>query len=164
MRVCVSLHFFPMILEKQFFVFMVLCFLPRLLWIWGHLYRVYNICVIMVSSALCRSSHRKCSIKKGVLRNLTKFTGKHLCQSLFFNKAAGLRRCFPVNFVKFLRTPFLQNTSRRLLLSVSCSHFIKTTCKNMKILLYKNTLCKRFWVFKKQYSHKMKHCIKCNQK
>ena len=25
-------------------------------------------------------------------------------------------RCFPVNFGKFLRTPFLQNTSRRLLL------------------------------------------------
>ena len=24
--------------------------------------------------------------------------------------------CFPVNFVKFLATPFLQNTSRRLLL------------------------------------------------
>ena len=24
--------------------------------------------------------------KKGVLRNVTKFTGKHLCQSLFFNK------------------------------------------------------------------------------
>ena len=28
--------------------------------------------------------------KKGVLRNLTKFTGKHLCQSLFLNKVAGL--------------------------------------------------------------------------
>ena len=27
--------------------------------------------------------------KKGVLRNLTKFTGNHLCQSLFFNKVAG---------------------------------------------------------------------------
>ena len=27
-------------------------------------------------------------------------------------------RCFPVNFVKFLRTPFLQNTSHRLLLSL----------------------------------------------
>ena len=26
------------------------------------------------------------------------------------------RRCFPVNFVKFLKTPFLQNTSGRLLL------------------------------------------------
>ena len=25
-------------------------------------------------------------MKKGVLRNLTKFTGKHLCHSLFFNK------------------------------------------------------------------------------
>ena len=25
--------------------------------------------------------------KKGVLRNFVKFTGKHLCQSLFFNKA-----------------------------------------------------------------------------
>ena len=44
--------------------------------------------------------------KKSVLRNLAKFTGKHLCQGLFFNKVAGLR-CFPVNFVKLLRTPFL---------------------------------------------------------
>ena len=29
--------------------------------------------------------------EKGVLRNFAKFTGKHLCQSLFFNKVAG---CF----------------------------------------------------------------------
>ena len=29
--------------------------------------------------------------KKGVLRNFPKFTGKHLCQSLFFDKVAGLR-------------------------------------------------------------------------
>ena len=28
---------------------------------------------------------------KGVLRNFTKFTGKNLCQSLFFNKVADLR-------------------------------------------------------------------------
>ena len=69
-----------------------------------------------------RSSHQRCSIKKGVLRNVAKFTGKHLCQGLFSNKVAGLRpvtllkerlwhRCFPVNFAKFLRTPFLRNTS-----------------------------------------------------
>ena len=32
-----------------------------------------------------RSSHQSCSMKKGVLRNFVKFTGKHLCQSLFFN-------------------------------------------------------------------------------
>ena len=29
--------------------------------------------------------------EKGAIRNLTKFTGKLLCQSLFFNKVAGLR-------------------------------------------------------------------------
>ena len=66
----------------------------------------------------CRSSRQRCSVRKGVLRNFTKFTGKHLCQSLFFNKVAGLRlvtlfkkrlwhRCFPVSLVKFLRTSFL---------------------------------------------------------
>ena len=60
--------------------------------------------------------------KKGVLKGV-------LCQSPFFNKVAGLRsatlfkkrlwqRCFPVNFVKFLRTPFLQNNSVRLPLSI----------------------------------------------
>ena len=26
-----------------------------------------------------RSSHQRCSMKKGVLRNIAKFTGKHLC-------------------------------------------------------------------------------------
>ena len=39
--------------------------------------------------ALIRSSHRRCSVRKGVLRNYSKFTGKHLYQSLFFNKVAG---------------------------------------------------------------------------
>ena len=68
-----------------------------------------------------------------------KFTGKHLCQSLFFNKVAGLRpatllkkrlrhRCFPVNFVRFLRTHFLQNTSGRPLLQCKVSK----TDKNFK--------------------------------
>ena len=36
-----------------------------------------------------RSSHQRCSVKKGVLRNFAKFIGKHLCQNLFFNKVAG---------------------------------------------------------------------------
>ena len=30
-------------------------------------------------------------MKKGVLRTFTKFTGKNLCQSLFFNKVPGIR-------------------------------------------------------------------------
>ena len=41
--------------------------------------------------SLSRSSHRRCSVRKGVLRNFAKFTRKHLCQSLFSNKIAGLR-------------------------------------------------------------------------
>ena len=33
---------------------------------------------------------KRCSIKKAVLKHFAKFTGKHLCQSLFFNEIAGL--------------------------------------------------------------------------
>ena len=58
-----------------------------------------------------------------------KFTGKHLCQSLFLNKVTGLRpatllkkslwhKCFPVNFAKFLRTPFLLNTCEFVLIKI----------------------------------------------
>ena len=43
-------------------------------------------------------------MKKVVLKNLTKFRGKHLFWSLFLNKVQ--RRCFAVIFVKFLRTLF----------------------------------------------------------
>ena len=32
---------------------------------------------------------RRCSVRKGALRNFAKFTGKQPCQSLFFNKVAG---------------------------------------------------------------------------
>ena len=64
-----------------------------------------------------RSSCMEVFCKKGVLKNLEKFTGKQLCWSLFFNKVAGLMSvtllkkslkhwCFPVNFAKFLRTLF----------------------------------------------------------
>ena len=68
--------------------------------------------------AHCRSSCSDVFCKKGVLENFTKFTGEQLCQSLLFNKVAGLmptilfkkrlwHRCFLLNCTKFLRTPFL---------------------------------------------------------
>ena len=38
-----------------------------------------------------RSSHRRCSLRKCVLKNFAKLTGKHLCQSFFFNKTARLK-------------------------------------------------------------------------
>ena len=61
-----------------------------------------------------RSSHWSCSSKQVALKNFAKLTGKRLCQSLFLNKlqpATLLKkrlwhRYFPVNFKKFLRTPF----------------------------------------------------------
>ena len=68
------------------------------------------------------------------MRNFAEFTRKHLCRNLFFDKvklcrfAASLktrlwRRCFLVNFAKFVRTPFLQNTTRRLFLIIAVSTF-----------------------------------------
>ena len=74
-----------------------------------------------------RSSRLEVFCKKGVLRNISKFTGDHLCQSLVFNKVAGLRpetllnkrlchRCFSVNLAKFLKTPFLTELFRWLFL------------------------------------------------
>ena len=39
----------------------------------------------------CRNSRHEVFCKKGALGNFAKFTGKHLRQSLFFNKVAGLR-------------------------------------------------------------------------
>ena len=69
-----------------------------------------------------RCSRPKVFCKEEVLENFAKFTLRHLCQTLFLNKVAGLRpatllkkrlshRWFPVNFAKFPRTPFLKNTS-----------------------------------------------------
>ena len=74
-----------------------------------------------------RTSRPEVFSKKVVLRNFAKFTGKHLYQNFFFDVAAGLgpatllqkrfwRRCFPVNFVKFLRTPsFIEHLCSLLL-------------------------------------------------
>ena len=89
------------------------------LWIskcrWGSGYHLFD-------SQFMKAVARRCSVKKSGLRNFAKFTGKHLCQSFFFNKVADLRpetllkkrlwhRCFTLNFVKFLRTPFLTEYS-----------------------------------------------------
>ena len=53
-----------------------------------------------------RSSHQRCSINKGVLRDFKKFTGKHLCQSLFFDKVAGLAQVFYCEFCEISKKTF----------------------------------------------------------
>ena len=84
--------------------------------VWGYYcaFQTLRIVSELVKMYLClltnRSSHQKCSLIKGVLRNLAIFTRKHQCL-----RAATLLKkwlchwCFPVNFVK-------QNTSGELLL------------------------------------------------
>ena len=48
---------------------------------------------------------RRCSIKKSVLKNFAKSTGKPL-KPVTLLKQRIKCRCFPVNLAKFLRTPF----------------------------------------------------------
>ena len=43
----------------------------------------------MIDMIDIRSSRPEVFSKKGFLRNFAKFTGKNLCQILFFNKVAG---------------------------------------------------------------------------
>ena len=80
------------------------------------------------NSTIFRSSHRRCSIEKSVLKNFVIFTGKQLCWSLFFNKAADLQacnfikrrlqyRCFLVSITKFLRMPILKDNCKWQLLN-----------------------------------------------
>ena len=67
--------------------------------------------------------------KKGCSENFFEFHKKTPVLESLFNKVAGLRTwnvikktlqhsCFPVSFVKFLRTPILKNFCERLLLKV----------------------------------------------
>ena len=122
-------------------------------------------CILLSCHVRVRSSRQEVFCKKGALRNSTKFIGKHLCQSLFFNKVAGLRpatllkkrlwhRCFLVNVAKFLRTPFLTEHLWRLLLafqseSTICS-FGTSSSKQVQYLKFKWTITLR------KYSHSNK--------
>ena len=85
-----------------------------------------SVCFIQISTK-SKSSHQRCSAKKGVLKNFTKFTGKHLRQSLFFNKVAGaetLAQVFSCEFCEISKNTFFKNTSGRLLLEITCKQLI----------------------------------------
>ena len=57
--------------------------------------KIYLQCYRLYNFSFFRSSHWRCSVRKDVLQNFAKFTGKHLWQSLFFNKVTGWSDCFP---------------------------------------------------------------------
>ena len=63
-----------------------------------------------------RSSHQRCSIKKGVLK-ISQNSQENTCaRPATLSKKRLWHKCFPVNFAKFQRTIFLLNTSGRLFL------------------------------------------------
>ena len=96
---------------------------------------------------------------EAVLKNFAIFTRKHLCWSLFLNKAARLKVCnfikkrlqhrwFPVKNVKFLRTHSLKNICKRLLVIINQSLF---TCSNSIFSEFNSGSCSDivlFWIEK----------------
>ena len=73
-----------------------------------------------------RSSPPEVFLGKGVLKIYSKFTGEHPCRSVISIKLESnfveitLRHgCSPVNLLHSFRTPFLKNTSGRLLLDLN---------------------------------------------
>ena len=63
-----------------------------------------------IKNPILKSSRRENFCKKSVPRKFAKFTGKHLCWSLFFINLLAWRLqcgCFPVNFAKVLGTLIL---------------------------------------------------------
>ena len=90
------------------FLFLILMFLQNIPAAYESRYRELHFSILSwkyqvfkksykTNDKISKSSHQTCSVKKGVLRNFAKFTGKNLCQRLFFNKVAG-GAC---NFIKF---------------------------------------------------------------
>ena len=94
-------------------------------------------------------SHRRCSIWKDVLKNFAKFTGKHLCQSLFVKKET-LAQMFSSEFYEisknifFYRTPLVVEstiayTNPNLQLHTpaqiyNCIHLLKAIVKEAKVM------------------------------
>ena len=74
-----------------------------------------------------RSSHPEVFLEKGALKTCSKFTGEHPCRSVIsikllciFIEITRRHGCSPVNLPHIFRTPFLKNTSGRLLLDFDC--------------------------------------------
>ena len=94
-----------------------------------------------------KRSHQRCSVKIGVVRNFTKFTGKHVCESLFFNKVCNVIKketwhtCFPVTFANFLSTPALDD----------CFYYFMTTgdllVQKARILCLETSRKEEVWYF-----------------
>ena len=120
-------------------------------------FHFYDICNSLFY--FTRSSHQRCSKKKSVLKNSINFTGKHLYQSLFFNKVMGLKPAtlsinkkalakyvFLKVFVKLLRTRIVKNICERQLLLYKLYFFHFFFWTNLTL---------------QNISHQIKHMVVC---
>ena len=101
-----------------------------------------------------RSSHRRCSVRKSVLRNFAKFTGKHQCQSLFLNKVAGLKPATLLHFV-FCRNKLYKNIEAEILRlgNVKTKKILQNTLQKNDLNAIKNI--KKVKVKEQSQKHKL---------
>ena len=79
-----NVHVSPKIKSKHQVTYLKIQMISKS-WIESHLLENY------------RGSHRRCSVKEGILKNVTNFTGKHLLACMLIKKRLQ-HRCFLVNF------------------------------------------------------------------
>ena len=90
----------------------------------------YNL-VLQFHFKECGSSHQRCSVKKGILNNFTKLTGKHLCQSLFLNIVANKKMILFWGKNRIKTKQYFHNDNCRW--EIACIKTInKRTLKKMK--------------------------------
>ena len=84
------------------------------------------------SRTLIESSHRRCSVKKGVLRNFVKFTGTPFLQKtawrLLLTNLLGINRFKVLNFIARLRKALKLSSEG----SFICNFLKSTKCLNLK--------------------------------
>ena len=110
-----------------------------------------------------RSSHLRWSLKRGILKDFSKFTAKHLCQSAFFKKVTDLWHFFIEHLLNIYRTfIFLffflwwlllnyQNYISKGLYSKECFILALMLTKIMKRTFKINHLCEKI-IMKKNYT------------
>ena len=93
-----------------------------------------------------RSSHRRCSIKKDILKNFAKFIGKYLCQSLFFNNVVFIiHPDFLEIRINQLHKQHLETIENQLILRVA-GLFLNFPSFFQEILLLCNLILQSKWI------------------
>ena len=121
------------------------------------------------NECLCRSSRLMVSLKKVLWEISQNWTRWHLCRNLFFDnvklwrsstslEASHDRRCFIVNFAKFVRTFFLQNTTGRLLLIIAVSIVVKEELANENLNYDRKTEA-YVWIWARSVSYQKREVL-----